>query len=101
MFSADFGRLSAFARRARTAVLAAPSAAAADTRTFRTDRPASSRTQPSMASRPPLGVTRTASSIGSAESLDDRREDQRQQIEPDALDHQQDDDRADVDAADR
>jgi hypothetical protein len=41
--------------------VAAPSLAAARTRTFRTRRPSANGSIPSMASRPPRGVSRTAS----------------------------------------
>lgn len=57
----DRGTFSDLAMSAITAALAAPSDAAAETRSLRIGRPASSCVQPSTASRPPFGVTRTAS----------------------------------------
>ena len=50
------------ARSRRTASLAAPSSGTARTRTFRTRRPSTRVSMPSIASRPPRGVTRTRTS---------------------------------------
>src|SRR5215475_2754045 len=56
---------SASARSRTSAALAAPSLGAARTRALRTLRPSASRSIPSMASRPPFGVSRTAIRIPS------------------------------------
>src|SRR5262245_42507446 len=104
------GTPSALATSLISAALASPSLAAARTRTLSTQRPSASCSIPSMASRPPLGVSRTASATPSCETVQGllpslatasgERPDQTR--EDDALDEdddQDDDDGRDVDAA--
>ena len=55
-----------------SAALASPSLAAARTRTLSTLRPSASCSMPSMASRPPFGVSRTASVTPSADTSQGR-----------------------------
>src|SRR5208282_2296262 len=91
---ADFGRPSVSARSATSALLALPASGAAATRILSSFAPSALSIQPSMASRPPLGVRRIASRIGLTDDirgdirngpldqeLDDKPDDQRRQIE--------------------
>ena len=62
-----FGTPSAFASNSITARLASPPSAMARTRTLTTLRPLASVSMPSMSSRPPRGVTRSAMLMPSVE----------------------------------
>src|SRR5689334_20329927 len=99
MRTADFGTFKALATSAITAALAAPSLGAALTRSLRTGRLSASSAQPSTASRPPFGVTRTVSRAGSAKRRRQHAEQPGQEPDLDPVQHQDREDRAEVHAA--
>ncbi len=66
-FTLALGTPSDFANSTRTALLASPPSAIARTRTLSTLRPSANCSIPSMSSRPPRGVTRSAMLIPAAE----------------------------------
>src|SRR6202012_619094 len=94
------GRANDLAMRRTMASLASPSIGGAVTRTLRKARPSTSRAQPSIRSRPPRGVRRTARRNGSAAGH--RRyvtEHPGDQVLLRGLQDDDGDDRADVEAA--
>src|SRR6516164_706133 len=86
-----------------SAALASPSRAAARTRTFSTLRPSASCATPSMASRPPRGVSRTTTTTPSTAEQSSSSEHVGEDIERDAVanenDDQDQDHRRNIDAA--